>query len=250
MVVLLCIMLVGVLRIPPSWGVRMASPAWCRSVPPQLHRMCPTHSHIHPPTHTHHTHHSPYTLSLSPHPPPLHPHVMLHVPSLHVMSRHVTSLPRMFLHPTCLCVSHTRSPARPTSLGTQSKCDEVVCGPPISPSRVCSLQHVCLCGDVCVASVCVSIPPTCSPYAVQTWVACLSLSSECTPQESQLTMVTPVRSVGGLDGSSCLVSSSLSSVLREESPLCYTRTCVWYTHIAACVWECVWFGSAVLSGLP
>ena len=78
----------------------------------------------------------------------------------------------------------------------------------------------------------------------------LSLASECTPQESQSTMVTPVRSVGGLDGSSCLVSSSLSSVLREESPLCHAYVCVVSPHLCVCMGMCmVWQRCAVGSAL-
>lgn len=86
---------------------------------------------------------------------------------------------------------------------------------------------------------------------VQTWVACLSLSrASGTPQESQSTMVTPVRSVGGLDGSSCLVSSSLSSVLREESPLCHAYVCVVSPHLCVCMGMCmVWQRCAVGSAL-
>ena len=71
-----------------SWGVRMASPAWCRSVPPQWHRMCPTHSHIHS-THTLTTHIIPHTPSLCLH---IHHLSLLTLCSTfpHRMSCHVT----------------------------------------------------------------------------------------------------------------------------------------------------------------
>ena len=54
-----------------------------------------------------------------------------------------------------------------------------------------------------------------------------------------------------MDGSSCLVSSSLSSVLREESPLCHAYVCVVSPHhLCVCMGMCmVWQRCAVGSAL-